>query len=114
MGGGLAAARDKLNDKRSMIAYRFSIGPDPLVESLLDAIGDSLTQIEVGWTSTQLKYYAKVHNTMRTNAEIAKGLGVTQRSLYKVLHAAHADFHKRQSGALRHALRALDERYEMR
>jgi len=114
MGGGLAAARAKLNDKRSSNAYRFSLPLEQIIESLLDAVGASLTQVELGWTPTQLKYYSSVHLGSRTNAEIAKGLGVTQRSLYKVLHAARAEFHKRQSSTLQSALTELDERYGMR
>ena len=111
MGPGLAAARDKLNDKRSGNAYRFSFSGEPIIESLLDAVGDSLTQVELGWTATQLKYYSKVRGSTRTNAEVAKRMGVTPRSLYKVLHAARAEFHQRQSEVLRGALRGLDERY---
>ncbi len=111
MGPGLAAARDKLNDKRSANAYRFSFTGEPIIESLLDAVGDSLTQVELGWTATQLKYYAKVRGSTRTNADVAKRLGVTPRSLYKVLHAARVEFHDRQAEILRDALRGLDERY---
>ena len=40
-----------------------------------------------------------------------RGVAVTPRSLYKVLHAARAEFHQRQSEVLRGALRGLDERY---
>lgn len=48
MGSGLAEARDKLNDKRATNAYRFSLPGEPLVESLLDAVGDSHTHVELG------------------------------------------------------------------
>jgi hypothetical protein len=113
MGPGLVAAREKLNDKRSGNAYRFSFAGEPIIESLLDAVGDSLTQVELGWTSTQLKYYAKVHGSTRTNAEVAKRLGITPRSLYKVLHAARSEFHQRQAEVLRGALRGLDQRYAL-
>jgi SatD family (SatD) len=111
MGGGLAAARDKLNDKRTRNAYRFSLSGEPIIESLLDAVGDALTETEVKWTPTQLGYYAKGLSGNRTNAELAKSLGVTARSLYKVLRAARAEFHRRQSEVVRSALRGLDERY---
>ncbi len=111
MGSGLAEARDKLNDKRSGNAYRFSVPGEPIIEGLLDAVGESLTQVELGWTRTQLEYYSTVRDRSGTNAEIAKNLGVTPRSLYKVLHAARAEFHGRQSAVLQHALTALDERY---
>jgi hypothetical protein len=56
MGRGLAEARDKLNDKRTRNAYRFSLPGETLVEPLLDAVGDSLTEVESAWTPTQRKY----------------------------------------------------------
>ena len=58
MGNGLAEARDKLNDKRTGSAYRFSLPGETIVEPLLDAVGDSLTEVERGWTPTQLEYYS--------------------------------------------------------
>ena len=114
MGSGLAEARDKLNDKRATNAYRFSLPGEPLVESLLDAVGDSLTQVELGWTPTQLKYYWSVRDGSRSNDAVAKRLGVRPRSLYKVLSAARAEFHRRQSAILRRALTGLDERYGLK
>ena len=47
-------------------------------------------------------------------AELAASLGVTPRSLYKVLRAARADFHRRQSAILERALTELDERYGLK
>lgn len=111
MGGGLSAARDKLNDKRSSSAYRFSLPGEPVVESLMDGLGDALTETELDWTSTQLRYYSKSRESKTTTAELAAELGITARSLYKVLHAARAEFHERQSRVLRSALGALDQRY---
>jgi hypothetical protein len=111
MGGGLSAARDKLNDKRSSSAYRFSLPGEPIVESLMDGLGDALTAAELDWTATQLRYYSESRESESTSAELANRLGITARSLYKVLHAARADFHKRQSEVLRSALAALDQRY---
>jgi hypothetical protein len=111
MGGGLSAARDKLNDKHSSSAYRFSLPSEPIAESLLDGLGDALTAIERDWTATQLRYYSRSRESKRTGAELANKLGITPRSLYKVLHAARADFHKRQSNVVRSALQALDQRY---
>lgn len=111
MGRGLAEARDKLNDKRARNAYRFSFPGETLVEPLLDAVGDSLTEAEAAWTPTQRKYYAAVRSASGSNAEVAKSLGVTPRSLYKVLHAARADFHRRQCAVLERALTELDARY---
>lgn len=114
MGSGLAAAREKLNDKRTSNAYRFSLPGEPLLESLLDAVGDSLTEVELRWTTTQLEYYSKVRDGSRTNAKTARGLNIAPRSLYKVLHAARAEFHRRQSAIIQRALTELDERYGLR
>jgi DNA-binding phage protein len=111
MGRGLSAARDKLNDKRTTSAYRFSLPDEPVVELLLDTVGDALTDGEDAWTSTQLEYYSKVRAAKRTNADVARKLGVSERSLYKVLHAGRADAHKRRVQAVRSALAHLDERY---
>ena len=111
MGSGLAAAREKLNDKRTSNAYRFSLPGEPILESLLDAVGDSLTEVEIGWTTTQLEYYSKVRGGSRTNAKTAQSLRVAPRSLYKVLRAARAEFHRRQSAIIGRALAGLDERF---
>ena len=111
MGSGLAGARDKLNDKRSINAYRFSLPDEPIIEPLMDAVGHAITRIELGWTATQLEYVAASRRSTETNAELAKRLGVGARSLYKVLHAADADFHARQVQVLADAARALDARY---
>jgi hypothetical protein len=111
MGTGLSAARNKLNDKRTASAYRFSLPDAPVEELLLDTVGDALTQVEVAWTPTQLEYYSKVRAATRGNAEVARKLGVSARSLYKVLHAGRVDVHKRQVQAVRSALARLDERY---
>src|SRR5688572_19428963 len=71
MGSGLSAARDKLNDKRTGSAYRFSFPEEPVVELLLDAVGDALTQGEEAWTPTQLEYYSKTRVAKRRNADVA-------------------------------------------
>lgn len=113
MGPGFSAAREKLNDKQQANAYRFSLPEEPIVEPLMDAVGDSLTQVELEWTPTQLEYYSRIRDSKRTNAEVARRLGVTTRSLYKVLRAGRAEFHRRQCEVLGNALRRLDERYEL-
>lgn len=108
MGPGLAEARAVLNDKRSANAYRFSLPGEPLVQPLMDAVGDSITQVEQDWTETQRRYFAATRFDARSNAKIAKHLGVSERAMYKVLRAARTDFHDRQSSVLRGALTSLD------
>lgn len=110
MGPGLADAREKLNDKSSANAYRFSFPNESVIVALMEAVGASLTHVEQGWTETQVRYFWQ-RAEGRAIARIAKDLGVSQRGVYKVLRAAHADFHDRQSEALRQALADLDRRY---
>lgn len=109
MGPGLSEARAALNDKRTANAYRFSLPNEPLVQPLMDAVGDSITQVEQDWTETQRRYFAATRGDDRTNAKIAKRLGVSERAMYKVLRAARADFHGRQSRILRETLTGLDK-----
>ncbi len=111
MGPGLAAARDKLNDKKSGNAHRFSFPDDPAIELLTDAVGDSLTQIEMGWTERQKAYLLRSRLSGQAPAKIAKSEKVSLRAVYKVLQAAQLDFHDRQSAALSMALAIQDRRY---
>lgn len=113
MGPGLGAARNRLNQKQEVNAYRFSLPDDPTIAALLDAIGDSLTQVETDWTDTQL-LYTMASRGERTNAKLAEALGISERSLYKVLRSARADFHNRQTTAITNALAGLDQRYGFR
>ncbi|MGH6952113.1 MAG: SatD family protein [Vitreimonas sp.] len=110
MGPGLADARAKLNDKGLANAYRFSFPSDPVIAELMEAVGASLTHVEQGWTDTQLRYFWR-RAEGRAIARIAKDLGVSQRGVYKVLRAAHADFHDRQSEAIGRALTHLDTQH---
>jgi hypothetical protein len=111
MGPGLAAAREKLNNKTLSNAHRFSFPDDPVIELLTDAVGDSLTQIELGWTATQKDYVLRNRLAGRTPAQIAKTLKVSQGAVYKVLRAAQIDYYDRQALAVRTALAITDERY---
>jgi len=111
MGPGLGAARDKLNDKQSVNAHRFSFPDDPAFELLTDAVGESLTQIEAAWTDRQREYFLRSHLLDQTPAAIAKSANVSVRAVYKVLSAALSDYYSRQAGALRKALALQDQRY---
>lgn len=114
MGPGLASARDKLNDKTSANAHRFSFPGDPAIELLADAVGDALTLIEAGWTQTQRNYVIRNRLSRHAPAKIATSLDVSLGAVYKVLRAAQMDFHDRQSGALCKALALQDERYGLK
>jgi hypothetical protein len=114
MGPGLAAARDKLNDKSSSNAHRFSIPGNRALEVLADAVGETLTRIENGWTDTQRRYLLQNRLLNKNAASIAKSANVSLRAVYKVLHAAQLDYHDRQSAALLAALAAQDESQGLR
>lgn len=111
MGPGLSAARDKLNDKSSSNAHRFSFPDDPALELLTDAVGDSLTQIEAGWTTTQREYFLRSRLLRQSPAAIAKAAKVSLGAVYKVLRAAQGDYYARQAAALQQALAIQDKRY---
>jgi hypothetical protein len=111
MGPGLAAAREKLNDKQSANAHRFSFPDDPAFELLTDAVGNSLTQIEADWTETQRDYFLRSRLLGQTPTTIAKAAKVSLGAVYKVLRAAQSDYYDRQSLALRQALAIQDQRY---
>lgn len=110
MGRGLSAARDKLNDKRSPNCYRFSFPDDPLVESLMDAIGLSLTDIEAHWTDTQRQYMQRLWRGGATQAEMARELGIALRTLQKVWTSARRELYAAQADTVRDALIELDKR----
>ncbi len=111
MGPGLAAARDKLNEKTVSNAHRFSFPKDRAMEALADAVGDSLTQIEAGWTARQQQFMLRNRLQKQTPAKIAKAEKVTLTAVYKVLRAAQSDYYERQSSALREALTLQDIEY---
>lgn len=111
MGPGLATARDKLVDKRHHNAYRFSLPDEPVLETLLDAIGLSITEAERGWTDRQFEIVGASMTRSDQNAELAARLGIAENTLYKIRRAARFDFYQTQWEALDVAIADLDRRH---
>ncbi len=111
MGPGLAAAREQLNDKRDPNAYRFSLPGAPTLETLMDAIGLTLTDIEAGWTDRQSQIVSATMSHDGQIPELATSLSVTPRTYYKIRKAAKFDLYETQWTALQTAISALDAEY---
>jgi hypothetical protein len=113
MGAGFSEARERLNDKADVSAYRFSFPAEPLIEASLEAHGYTLTYVEHLWTPTQRRYL--IHFLTRgghTMAQVAAELDVSSRNLYNVLRSAHRELYMRQCDTIREVLAALDARNE--
>ncbi len=111
MGPGLSAAREQLGDKRDPNAYRFSLPGAPTLETLMDAIGLTLTEIEAGWTDRQAEIVSATMSHDGQIPELAASLNVTPRTYYKIRKAAKFDLYETQWTAIDTALAALDEEY---
>jgi hypothetical protein len=113
MGPGLSNARQKLDDKRLPNAYRFSFPEDPVLETILDAVGLSITDIENGWTPRQFEIAQELLANNDLNAALASRLGVALRTLYKIRHAARMDLYESQWAAIDTVITDLDKRNEL-
>lgn len=107
MGPGFGRARDKLNEKKSDVFYRFSLEAAPVTETLLDAIGAALSGIERGWTDRQRADITALISGL-SPADLARRRNVTVHNIYKV--RASGDFNVYSQGwqAVETALGALD------
>jgi len=113
MGPGLAEARERLSDKRNASAYRFSLPLDPTLQTLLDALGASVTEVENSWTERQTQVVdASLKHTAK-DTDLANDLGLAIRTLYKIRRAARYEFYVDQWRAVNAALTDLDIRYEL-
>ncbi|MCG8441886.1 MAG: SatD family protein [Caulobacterales bacterium] len=113
MGPGLSDARDRLADKRDPNRHRFSLPGEPLLETLLDAIGRSLTHIETDWTARQFDIVRASMETDRQVADLARLLAISERALYKHRRAANLPLYDDQWRAAESALDHLDARYRL-
>ncbi len=109
MGRGLADTRARLDEKRPATLYRFVFPDDPVLETLLDAIGATLTRIERDWTLTQRRYILPLL-AEASAAEVARAQGVSVHNVYKVRGAGNFDLYRQQREAVRIALAELDTR----
>ena len=109
MGPGLAAAREKLSDKRDPNAYRFHLPGGAAIEQLLEAVGAGLSAVEAGWTERQREIVlAAATGDVAANA---KRFGVSPKTVYKIRQAAQYDLYTRQWAAVDVAVRSLDGAY---
>lgn len=108
MGPGLAETRDRLNEKLANTVYRFVVPDHPVLETLLDASGASLTAIERGWTPTQ-RHDIRARLGGETPAEIALDRKVSVHSVYKVQASGNFDLYLTHTQAVRQTLAALDK-----
>ncbi|WP_261793966.1 SatD family protein [Pseudomonas oryzihabitans] len=109
MGPGLSRSRYKLNEKRALCRYGFSLPQEPLLEVALDALGVGLTVIEKGWTQRQLSDIAALLNG-QSPAELAEQRQVSVHSIYKVRTSGHFDAYSQQWNAVLEVLTELDRR----
>ena len=109
MGPGLSRSRHKLNEKRALCRYGFSLPQEPLLEIALDALGVGLTVIEEGWTQRQLSDIAALLNG-QLPAELAEQRQVSVHSIYKVRTSGHFDAYSQQWNAVLELLADLDRR----
>lgn len=112
MGPGLAEARARLNEKADRSRYRFSLPERPSLEVALNAIGASLTAVEVGWTETQRNDVIALLSG-KSVEEVARIRNVSIHSVYKVRDAGHFAFYAAQWAALHEVLARLDDELEL-
>lgn len=113
MGPGLAQTREKLSDKRHPNAYRFHLPGEPLLETLLEAIGYAATVTELEWTDRQREITFAAFDNDSPSPQLATELGLATRTFYKIRSSARYDFYQSQWGAMTKAAEALDQRYDL-
>lgn len=106
MGTGLAACRDRLEDKRDPNAYRFEVVNEPELQALIEAVGAGLTEIEVGWTGRQREIVLASREL--TAASLASRLGMSVQTIYKIRRAGRFDLYEGHWQALNLMMRKLD------
>jgi hypothetical protein len=113
MGPGLSRAREKLNEKRTISLYRFSLPKDSVTELMLDALGAGLTVIERSWTDQQRDDIAELLKGT-SPSDIAKKRNVSVHSIYKVRSSGDFDAYVTQWRAISEALQAIDQQRKAR
>lgn len=107
MGPGLASTRARLNEKRSTTYYRFAIPEHPVLETMLEASGASLTAIERAWTKTQ-RHDIQALLEGASPAEIARRRNVSVHTIYKVRSSGSFDLYLIHWHAIQEALAEID------
>lgn len=112
MGPGLAATRERLNEKKDDRLYRFVVPENPLIEALLDASAATMTAMERGWSETQ-RHDIEALLDGQTPAQIAEGRNVSVRSIYKTRLSGGFNLYKLHLEAIRQALAHFDAQYRI-
>lgn len=112
MGPGFAAARERLGEKRSASLYQFSLPQDPLLETLLEAIGASISAIERKWSKVQRDDIIALLGGASV-ADVARARDVGNFNVYKVRNAGDYDLYTTQWNAVQKALIELDKRHDL-
>lgn len=107
MGVGLAATREKLNEKKTETLYRFYVPGNRASEAALEALGAGLTSIERRWTPQQLHDIAGLMSG-KSVQEIARYRNVSAHSVYKVRSSGDFDLYLLQWNAIAEVLEDLD------
>lgn len=112
LGPGFADAREKLNEKRSSNRYRFSMPQEEILETMLEALGASLSAIERDWSIAQREDITRLVGGASV-AEIASARNVSVHNIYKVRAAGDFDLYVLQWDAIHKALTELDRKYDL-
>jgi hypothetical protein len=107
MGPGFAAARERLGEKRSTSLYQFSLPINPLLETLLEAIGASISAIERKWSKVQRDDIIALLGGASV-ADVARA-----RNVDKVRSAGDYDLYTTEWNAVQKALIELDKRHDL-
>lgn len=108
MGPGLAAAREKLEQKRAPNAYRFSLADHPTLENLMESLGLALTDIEADWTARQREVMLAAMRARERPAALVERFDVKESVFYKVRRAAKFDLYRALWTNLYSALKMVD------
>ncbi|OZI68412.1 SatD family protein [Bordetella genomosp. 1] len=109
MGPGFAASRERLGDKRDRNAYRFVLPGQPVIETLMEAVGAALTDIEADWTDRQKEVVLASQHERGT--DVAERLAISPPTYYKIRRAGRFDLYAREWQALMSSAQALDTAY---
>lgn len=112
MGRGLAQTREKLNERKSGLRYRFAFPEHAGTEILLEALGAGLALVEKGWTAQQLDDI-RASLAGLTAAEIGRKRNVSAHSVYKVRSSGAFDTYLLQWQAVQETFERLDRQYGM-
>lgn len=112
MGPGFARARQRLNEKRSPNRYRFSVLQDVFLETMLEAIGATVSAVERRWSDAQRDDIIRLLQGASV-AEVAHARNVSVHNVYKVRSAGDFDLYVIQWNAIHEALKRLDHHFEL-